>query len=81
MDMGLLFFPHPTSTADIARRVEDLGFASIVLADTQNLAPETWSQLILAATATSRIELGPGVTNPVTRDPAVTASAALGLQV
>lgn len=81
MDMGLLFFPHPTSTADIARRIEDLGFASIVFADTQNLAPETWSQLILAATATSRIQLGPGVTNPVTRDPAVTASAALGLQV
>ena len=81
MDMGLLFFPHPTNTADIARRIEDLGFRSIVFADTQNLAPETWSQLILAATATSRIELGPGVTNPVSRDPAVTASAALGVQV
>ncbi|MGI9645955.1 MAG: LLM class flavin-dependent oxidoreductase [Ilumatobacteraceae bacterium] len=81
MDLGLLFFPHPTNTADIARRIEELGFRSIVFADTQNLAPETWSQLILAATATSRIELGPGVTNPVTRDPAVTASAALGVQV
>ncbi|MCB0998119.1 MAG: LLM class flavin-dependent oxidoreductase [Acidimicrobiales bacterium] len=81
MDMGLLFFPHPTNTAAIARRIEDLGYRSIVFADTQNLAPETWSQLILAATATSRIELGPGVTNPVSRDPAVTASASLGVQV
>jgi 5,10-methylenetetrahydromethanopterin reductase len=81
MDLGLLFFPHPTQTADIARRIEALGFRSIVFADTQNLAPETWSQLILAATATRRIELGPGVTNPVSRDPAVTASAALGVQV
>ena len=81
MDMGLLFFPHPTNTAEISRRIEALGFRSIVFADTQNLAPETWSQLILAATATNHIELGPGVTNPVSRDPAVTASAALGVQV
>lgn len=81
MQLGLLFFPHPTNTAEIARRIEELGFASLVFADTQNLAPETWSQLILAATATNRIELGPGVTNPVSRDPAVTASAALGVQV
>ncbi|MBM4266377.1 MAG: LLM class flavin-dependent oxidoreductase [Deltaproteobacteria bacterium] len=81
MDLGLLFFPHPTNTADIARRIEELGFRSIVFADTQNLTPETWSQMILAATATTRIELGTGVTNPVSRDPAVTASAALGVQV
>lgn len=81
MDLGLLFFPHPTQTADVARQIEALGFRSIVFADTQNLAPETWSQLILAATATHRIELGPGVTNPVSRDPAVAASAALGVQV
>jgi 5,10-methylenetetrahydromethanopterin reductase len=60
---------------------ESLGFDSLVLADTQNLAPETWSQLMLAAAATERIEIGTGVTNPVSRDPAVTASAALGLQI
>ena len=36
---------------------------------------------MLAASATERIEIGTGVTNPVSRDPAVTASAALGLQV
>ncbi|MCB0989525.1 MAG: LLM class flavin-dependent oxidoreductase [Acidimicrobiales bacterium] len=81
MDLGLLFFPHPTNSAEIARRIEGLGFRSLVFADTQNLAPETWSQLMVAATATSRIEIGPGVTNPVSRDPAVTASAALGVQV
>ncbi len=81
MDLGLLMFPHPTNTADIAQRIEGIGFRSIVFADTQNLAPETWSQLMLAANATTTIELGPGVTNPVSRDPAVTASAALGVQV
>ncbi|MEM1335195.1 MAG: LLM class flavin-dependent oxidoreductase [Actinomycetota bacterium] len=81
MDLGLLMFPHPTNTATMAKRLEGIGFRSVVFADTQNLAPETWSQLMLAATATSTIELGPGVTNPVSRDPAVTASAALGVQV
>ncbi|MEM9514985.1 MAG: LLM class flavin-dependent oxidoreductase [Actinomycetota bacterium] len=81
MDIGLLMFPHPTNTADLAQRIEGIGFRSIVFADTQNLAPETWSQLMLAATATNTIELGPGVTNPVSRDPAVTASAALGVQI
>src|SRR5438046_2706929 len=35
---------------------------------------------MLAAQATTRVRLGPGVTNSVTRDPAVTASAALALQ-
>ena len=34
---------------------------------------------MLAAQATKQIKLGPGVTNSVTRDPAVTASAALSL--
>lgn len=60
---------------------EGLGFDSLVFADTQNLTPEVWGQLMLAARDTERIELGTGVTNPGTRDVAVTASAALSLQV
>jgi 5,10-methylenetetrahydromethanopterin reductase len=40
-----------------------------------------WIELALATAATERIRLGPGVTNPVTRHPAVTASAAATLQV
>ena len=81
MDLGLLMFPSPTGSADMARMVEGLGFRSLVFADTQCLTPEVWSQLMLAAAATERIQIGTGVTNPVSRDPAVTASAALGLQV
>ena len=34
---------------------------------------------MLAAAAMSKLQLGPGVTNSVTRDPAVTTSAALSL--
>src|SRR5499426_2455879 len=81
MDVGLLMIPGPRRMEAVARMVEDLGFASLVIPDSQNLAPEVWGQLMLAARATSRIRLGPGVTNSVTRDPAVTASAALSLQV
>jgi len=81
MKIGLLMFPHPTQTVAMAKMAEQLGFASVVYADTQCLTPEVWSQLMLVATATERIEIGTGVTNPVSRDPAVTASAALGLQL
>jgi 5,10-methylenetetrahydromethanopterin reductase len=79
--MGLLLFPSPTGSAFMARSAEQLGFDSVVYADTQCLTPEVWSQLMRVAAATERIEIGTGVTNPVSRDPAVTASAALGLQV
>ena len=81
MKMGLLMFPSPTGSAAMGSMVEALGFDSIVFADTQCLTPEVWSQLMLVAGATERIEIGTGVTNPVSRDPAVTASAALGLQL
>ena len=62
----------------MAQNLEQLGVDSLVLADTPCLTPEVWSQLILVATATERIEIDTGVTNPVSRDPAVTSSAALG---
>ena len=81
MEMGLLMFPNPAGSAGMAQLVEGLGFRSLVFADTQCLTPDVWGQLMLAASATERIQLGTGVTNPVSRDPAVTASAALGLQV
>ena len=81
MEFGLLMFPSPGGSAAMAQAVEGLGLRSLVFADTQCLTPEVWSQLMLAASVTERIEIGTGVTNPVSRDPAVTASAALGLQV
>ena len=80
MEIGVLMVPEPERTAQTARMIEELGLARVVFADSQNLAPEVWGQLMLAATATKRVQLGPGVTNSVTRDPAVTASAAVALQ-
>lgn len=81
MEIGLETAAPPRRAAELARTFEALGFATLLLPDSQNLAPEVWQQLALAAQATSRIRLGPGVTNPVTRDPALTACAALTLQV
>ena len=67
-------------TAGLARRVEAWGFDGLLVADSQNLNADVWVELALAVAATERIQLGPGVTNPVTRHPAVTASAAATLQ-
>ena len=81
MDVGVLMVAVPGRFAATAKMVEELGFASLVIPDSQNLAPEAWGQLTIAAGATSRIRLGPGVSNSVTRDPALTACSALSLQV
>jgi 5,10-methylenetetrahydromethanopterin reductase len=81
MKLGVLLFPQPGVSAHLARMIEGLGFDSMVFADTQNITPEVWGQLMLAAHDTERIELGTGVTNPWTRDAAVTASAAAALQL
>ena len=81
MDIGVIFFAPPRMSAQIARSIEEMGFFTLLYPDSQNLAPEVWSQLNLAAQATSKIRIGTGVTNSITRDPAVTACAALTLQV
>src|SRR2546425_9071203 len=80
MEFGVLAVPEPRRSARTARLLEELGFDTVLFPDSQNLAPEVWGQLMLAAQATARVRLGPGVTNSVTRDVAVTASAALALQ-
>jgi len=81
MDIGVIMPPLPRRSATVARMIEELGFAALLFPDSQNLAPEVWSHLNLAAGATTTLKLGPGVSNSVTRDAAVTACAALTLQV
>jgi 5,10-methylenetetrahydromethanopterin reductase len=76
--MHTFAFPH--RVAETARQVEGWGFDGLLVADSQNLNADVWVELALAGAATERISLGPGVTNPATRHPAVTASAAVTLQ-
>lgn len=70
----------PGRTARLAARAESDGWDGLALVDSQNLGPDTYVHLTLAATATTRLRLATGVTNPLTRHPAVTASAIATVQ-
>ncbi|HTU38925.1 MAG TPA: LLM class flavin-dependent oxidoreductase [Acidimicrobiales bacterium] len=73
-------FPVPTRVAAMAEVCEGDGWDGVLLADSQNLVGDPYCELTLAASVTDRLELGPFVTNPVTRHPAVTASAIATVQ-
>jgi 5,10-methylenetetrahydromethanopterin reductase len=64
---------------DLARAAEEAGFEAAWLADSQLYTKNVYVALTLAAERTHSIHIGPGVTNPVTRHPTVTASAMAGL--
>lgn len=63
-----------------AERAEAAGFDGIQMVDSQNLAGDPYIALALAAKATDRLRLATGVTNPVTRHPAVAAAAIATVQ-
>jgi 5,10-methylenetetrahydromethanopterin reductase len=65
----------PRSTVGQARRAEDEGWDGLGLVDSQNLAGDPYVELALAAGVTTSLQLATAVTNPVTRHPAVAATA------
>ena len=72
----------PTSYESFRRHVrlaESVGFDYIGVADSQSLFRELIVSLTVAAMDTNRVHLGPSVTNPLTRHPAVLASAVASL--
>ena len=73
--------PDPRVVARQATAAEAAGWDGMTVVDSQNLTADSWVGLALAAQATTRLELGTGVTNPVTRLPAVTASAAATVHI
>ena len=79
-EVGIVMEASPGFTAPLAAEIEALGFDYLLCPDTQNLSPDPFAQLALAAQTTTRLKLGTGVTNPVTRDAAVTACALATLQ-
>ena len=81
IEVWLHAFAFPRRVVAAARAAEGWGFDGMLLADSQTLNTEIWVELGMAAAATERLRLGPGVTNPFTRHPSVTASAAATLQV
>lgn len=60
-------------------RVDDLGFAMLGVGDSQSLYEDVYIKSTLAALNSRRIRIGPYVTNPFTRHPAVSACAAATL--
>lgn len=75
---------HPYYDAKTVLReielAERLGYDHIWIGDSQSIWRELYVLFGAAAQATTRVYLGSGVTNPVTRIPAVTASAFVTLQ-
>src|SRR3978361_321780 len=61
--------------ARAAQEIEAAGWDGMLVVDSQNLSGDPYVALAMAATATTRIGLGTGVTNCVTRHAAATAAA------
>ncbi len=79
IELGTLAVGSPGQGVRAATAAEDDGYDIALFTDSQNLRGDPYGQLTLAAISTSRIRIGTGVTNPVTRHPAVTAAAILSV--
>ncbi|MDQ6772476.1 MAG: LLM class flavin-dependent oxidoreductase [Candidatus Dormibacteraeota bacterium] len=64
---------------DLAAGLESAGVDRLWLIDSQLAMKDVYAGLLLAAQRTTRLRLGPGVTNPLTRHPTVTAGAMAAL--
>jgi 5,10-methylenetetrahydromethanopterin reductase len=73
------YLDAPTIVAE-SELAEALGYDTVWLGDSQLIWRETYALLGAVAVRTSRIRLGPGVTNPLTRHVGVVASALVTLQ-
>jgi 5,10-methylenetetrahydromethanopterin reductase len=73
---GLLLLPSrpALALAELAERAEGLGYDDLWVAD-ERFFREAYGCLALCAARTRRIRLGPGVTDPYSRHPALTAMA------
>jgi len=68
--------PHPRYI-EMAQLAEAAGCENVWVIDGQDVFPDPWATAALLAVNTDRVRIGPGVTNPVTRHPRVTAGAML----
>ena len=80
MQLWTLTYSDPDHARKAAIRAEQAGWHGMVVVDSQNLAPDSYVALTAAALSTTRLGLGTGVTNSVTRHAAVTAAAAGAVQ-
>lgn len=72
--------PLDTTSAEAAKQVEDDGWDGQMFMDSQSLSGDPYVAMGAWALATERLKLSTGVTNPLTRHPAVTAASAAMVQ-
>jgi 5,10-methylenetetrahydromethanopterin reductase len=72
-------FPTTLESPQHVALAEELGYARAWLYDTPQQSPDVWMTLALAAQATERIGLGPGVLVPSLRHPMVNAAGTAAL--
>ena len=79
---GVNFMPTAPvlEVAEWAKAVERHGYDLLGISDSQSISRDVYVTLAHCATATTRIRLGSRVITPVTRHPAVAASAAATLE-
>ncbi|MER6830733.1 LLM class flavin-dependent oxidoreductase [Streptosporangium sp. NPDC000563] len=75
MEIWQVNFPIPGRTGRMAKRAEDAGWDGLAFGDTQCLTGDVFVGMALAAEATERLLVAPGISNPVTRHPSVMAAA------
>ena len=82
LSSGVALFPTEPlpKMIQLAQLAEALGFRHLWVGDSHLIWGEAYINLAAMALNTSRVTLGTGVTNPVTRHPAVTASALATLE-
>ncbi|MSP76848.1 MAG: LLM class flavin-dependent oxidoreductase [Rhodospirillaceae bacterium] len=75
MELWITGVASARGAARSAQEIEAAGWDGMLVVDSQNLSGDPYVSLALAATVTTRIGLGTGVTNSVTRHAAATATA------
>jgi 5,10-methylenetetrahydromethanopterin reductase len=80
MELWTVMPSSPQLVVQRAQQYEAAGLSGMVVWDAQSSDGDCYVSLAAAAMATTSLKLGTGVTNPVTRHPAVTASAISSLQ-
>jgi len=75
LDLGIVPREPAPDVIELCVEAEELGFGGLWVADSQAIFRDAFAILAAAAARTQRILLSTGVTNPVTRHPAVLAGS------
>ena len=85
MKFSCMIWPFAGTDIDpvvrLAQTAERCGFETVYVGDSQMIWNDVWVTLTACALNTERVRLGTGVTNTVTRHPAVTANAINSLNI